>query len=330
MRLLMAAFPVGVIMEEEIKASVSSRLDLPTLRKLIHFRLPDSYDLLLETLNNSKLQGHLPPPVVDSILSREDCPPEKLMLDLLPVAQTYSYSPISKYRVGAVVRGSSGAIYLGTNIEVPGQVLGFAVHGEQCAVANAYMHEETGLKGLAVTAAPCGHCRQFLNELPQAENLKIYIAGKEPTTLGKLLPGAFGPGNLNVTDRLFTTQKVHLKLIAPSVDELSLAALEAARMAYAPYTHGLSGVALHSLSGAVYIGSYIESAAYNPSLPPLQAALAVLVMSGEKISNVQSAVLVELEKSLIHQRSAAQAVLDSIAPDARLRLVPARLDLQSG
>jgi cytidine deaminase len=327
--LMAAAHPMGVTMAGEIKTSGSLRLDSSTLRKLIQFRSPDSHDLLLETLNNFKLQGHIPPADVDSILKWESCPAEKLMVGLLPVAQTYSHSPISQYRVGAAVRGATGAIYLGTNIEIPGQILGFAVHGEQAAVANAYMHEETGLAALAVTAAPCGHCRQFLNELPESDKLKIYIAGQPPTTLGALLPAAFGPGNLGVTDRLFTTKKLDLQLIAPSADKLSMAALEAARMSYAPYTKALSGVAILSLSQVAYIGPYIESAAYNPSLSPLQAALVGLVMSGEKISNVHSVVLVEMEKAPISQRSATQDVLDSIAPEARLRRIPARFNLQA-
>jgi cytidine deaminase len=248
---------------------------------------------------------------------------------LLQVAQTYSQSPISQYRVGAVVGGSSGALYLGTNIEVPGQVLGFTVHGEQAAVANAFMHGEGGLTTLAVTAPPCGHCRQFLNELPQSGELKIFVKDETPTTLGALLPAPFGPGNLNVRDRLFKGTKADLKMIAPTADMLSTAALEAASNSYAPYTKALAGVAILSLSKVVYTGSYIESAAYNPSLSPLQAALVGLIMSGEKISNIYSAVLVEMDKAPISQRSATQAVLDSIAPEARMRRIPARFNLQT-
>ena len=49
--------------------------------------------------------------------------------------------------------------------------------------------------------------------------------------------------------------------------------------AYAPYTQCPSGVALVSSSGGVYGGRYIESAAFNPSLPPLQAALINAVLN---------------------------------------------------
>jgi cytidine deaminase len=49
---------------------------------------------------------------------------------------------------------------------------------------------------------------------------------------------------------------------------------------YCPYTRLPSGVALATASGAVYGGRYVESAAYNPSLPPLQSALAAAVIGG--------------------------------------------------
>lgn len=327
--LLASAYPMGVTMTADHKSSGGSRLDSSTLRKLMNLRMPQSYDRLLHVLNDSALRGHLPAPEVEAIMGWENWPVEKLMVDLLPVAQTYSHSPISQYRVGAVVRGASAALYLGTNIEVPGQTLGFAVHGEQAAVANAFMHEEGGLTALAVTAPPCGHCRQFLSELPHSGELKIWVKDEAPTTLGALLPAPFGPANLGVADRLFTGKKADLKMIAPTADMLSTAALAAAGMAYAPYTKSLAGVAVLSLSKTVYTGSYIESAAYNPSLSPLQAALVGLVMSGEKLSNIYSAVLVEMEKAPISQRSATQAVLDSIAPEARMRCIPARFNFQT-
>ena len=90
------------------------------------------------------------------------------MVDLLPLARTYARPPISNYLVGAVARGVSGDLYLGANIEIPGHSLGFSVHGEQFALSNAYMHSEKGIAAIAVTAAPCGHCRQFINEMAPA------------------------------------------------------------------------------------------------------------------------------------------------------------------
>ncbi len=318
------AYPTGVAMARELKASGNTILEAATVRKLMPRLGPRSQDRLLRILNNPSERGKIPAADVGSILEWDHRTVDDFMVDLLPIVQTYSFSPLSRYRVGAVVRGTSGSLYLGTNIEVPGQILGFAVHGEQCAVANAFTHGEGGLTSLAVTAAPCGHCRQFLNELSNSADLKIVVKGKAPTTLGALLPASFGPSDLKVTERLFKGKKVDLRLTMPSSDELGGLALEAASRAYAPYTKALSGVALISSSGASYQGSYIESAAYNPSLSPMQTALACLILSSERPSHITSVVLVELENASISQWSATQAVVESLAPDARVRRLTAR------
>jgi cytidine deaminase len=39
------------------------------------------------------------------------------------------------------------------------------VHAEQFLMANLVLHNERGLHTLAISAAPCGHCRQFYSEL---------------------------------------------------------------------------------------------------------------------------------------------------------------------
>ncbi len=46
------------------------------------------------------------------------------------------------------------------------------IHAEQCLIANALLHGERGLRKLAVSAAPCGHCRQFYSELCCAVRLR--------------------------------------------------------------------------------------------------------------------------------------------------------------
>ena len=82
----------------------------------------------------------------------------EMMLRMLPVAKTHAHPPISNYFVGAVARGSSGTLYLGQNIEIPGNMLGLAVHAEQSAIANAYMagYDDAGVGG---GSADCDDCR---------------------------------------------------------------------------------------------------------------------------------------------------------------------------
>ncbi|MHB8652709.1 MAG: cytidine deaminase [Terriglobia bacterium] len=312
-------------MKRKVKAQGNRRLEAKELRKLLPAFGAQSLARLLGILNDSSLRGKIPVADVEDIIGSERKPVEELMVDLLPVAQLYSQSPISHFKVGAVVLGKSGSLYLGTNIEVPGQMLGFSVHGEQCALSNAIMHDERGITSLAVTAAPCGHCRQFLNELANSADLKILVKGSAPTTLAKLLPESFGPNNLGVKERLFSGKKADLKLTTPATDALSSAASRAAGKSYAPYTSALSGVAIMSSTKVVYQGSYIENVAYNPSLSPLQAALVGMIMAGETPGNISAVTLVELENAPISQKSAAQAVLDSLAPRVKVRRVTARL-----
>jgi len=247
------------------------------------------------------------------------------MLQLLPLARTYSRPPISNYHVGAVARGLSGNLYLGANLEFPGHSLGFSVHGEQAALSNAYMHADRGVSAIAVTAAPCGHCRQFMNELSPDGDIQVLLEGKPTAKLSALLPSAFGPKDLGVTDLAFPVKEVDLNVPKGATEELTMAALSAARKSYAPYTKAHSGVAIRSSSGRIYKGSYIENAAYNPSLAPLQTALVALILAGESYSAISEVVLVEVGGAPISQRSTAEAALCAVAPAVKLQVVRAKL-----
>jgi cytidine deaminase len=261
---------------------------------------------------------------VKAVCGTEGKNSDVLMVDLLPLAKTYAHPPISNYYVGAVARGISGDLYLGANIEFPGHSLGFSVHGEQSALSNAYMHADQGVSAIAVTAAPCGHCRQFMNELSPDGELQVLVDGKPAVKLSSLLPSAFGPKDLGVTELAFPVKEVDLNLAKGASDELTMAALSAARKSYAPYTKAHSGVAIGTRSGRIFKGAYIENAAYNPSLPPLQTALVVLILAGESYSAISEAVLVEVDGAPISQRSVAEAVLSAIAPGVKLQVVSAK------
>ena len=127
---------------------------------------------------------------------------EQAMFDLIPLARTFAKPTLSGFKVGAVAQGASGALYLGANVEFPRCAVNQTVHAEQAAVINAWHHEDTGLSRLAVSAAPCGYCRQFLFELATADQLEILLAGHSPQRLATLLPGAFGPRDLGGSGRL--------------------------------------------------------------------------------------------------------------------------------
>jgi cytidine deaminase len=80
-------------------------------------------------------------------------------------------------------------------------------------------------------------------------------------------------------------------------------------------------VALLTSNGRIFAGSYIENAAFNPSLPPLQAALAGYFAAGDKAGKIQRAVLAEGEKSTISQHTTTKSTLSAFASSALLERV---------
>lgn len=255
-----------------------------------------------------------------------------LMIKLLPVAASYARVRISGFQVGAVSLGMPpGSLYLGANMEFPGQALSFCVHGEQSAANNAWLHGQTGLQALAVGAAPCGYCRQFLYELSTAtKGFSILLkANKDPHDysytshlLTYYLPDAFGPHDLHIKGGLMDPEDHGLTI--SSGDPLAQAALAAANASYSPYTKDYCGVALKGPNGKIYAGRYAENAAYNPSMSPLESALAWMNMSLPPKANLEitQAVLVEAQ-SIVSQKDATEDVLSSIAPGVTLQYIRA-------
>ncbi|HEY0111684.1 MAG TPA: cytidine deaminase [Allosphingosinicella sp.] len=236
---------------------------------------------------------------------------EALALQLVPFAQKYAVVPVSDFHVGAVSIGLSGALYYGGNLEVAGQALSFTVHAEQASLANAWINGEQGLSALAISAAPCGYCRQFLYELVDASTLSIVLPNQAPQLLTWYLPDAFGPHDLGVQGGLMQPQANGLAVSQP-LDNVGQAALAAANASYSPYTGTFAGVALATADGVIATGRYAENAAYNPSMSPLEAALSQLVFHGRSFSDIIEAVLVEAQ-GRASQIGATQAVLSAVS-----------------
>jgi len=113
-----------------------------------------------------------------------------------------SYSPYSKFRVGAAVLTDSGKIYSGANVE--NASYGLANCAERTAIFNAASHGERKIRCVVVftptpaPTMPCGACRQVINEFgPHATVISVCNSAQcTETTLDRLLPLAFGPKNL--------------------------------------------------------------------------------------------------------------------------------------
>ncbi len=257
--------------------------------------------------------GVIPAAEVAQFLRSSGMTVDELMLALIPEAKKFARPPISNFHVGAVALGTSGSLYFGANYEFVGQALSFTVHGEQAATAQAISHGEIGMQMLAVSAAPCGYCRQFLYALTTASTLLILLPKTPPALLTSLIPDAFGPSDLNVTAALMSPQSHGLKLSTGAGDPVVQAALKAANASYAPYTFDYAGIALKTRDGGIYTGSVAEDAAFNPSMSPLEAAVVSLVISGGKsYGDIVDAVLVEMADSKAGQAAATRAALEAI------------------
>jgi len=125
------------------------------------------------------------------------------MIELARQALQRAYTPYSHFPVAAVVRGQSGRLYAGCNVENAAYPLGCCA--ETAAIAAMVMAGETRLIEVAVLGAgerlitPCGGCRQRLWEFA-APATPVHLCGPEgirrTVTLGDLLPLAFGPEQL--------------------------------------------------------------------------------------------------------------------------------------
>ncbi len=263
------------------------------------------------------IRGQILADDVKALMQTEKLSRDELMLKLLPQAQSHAHPPISNYFVGAVASGMSGALYLGQNIEIDGNPLGLAVHAEQSAIANAYMSGEEGIDAIAVRGSPCGHCRQFLSEVSVEVSMRVLTPTLPPQKLADLLPNAFGPKNLGFKQGAFPIVRRPLILTPEPTDRLVIEALKAASQAYAPYSKSPSGVAILTSNEVMFGGSYIENAAFNPSLPPLQAALAGYFAAGPAAGEISRVVLVEGEKSTISQYATTKSTLAAFNRSAR-------------
>ncbi|CAN1826199.1 Cytidine deaminase 1 [Linum perenne] len=252
-----------------------------------------------------------------------------LLPSLVKSAQSLARPPISNYHVGVVGLGSSGRIFFGANIEFPGLPLNNSIHAEQFLITNLDLNAEPSISSFAVSAAPCGHCRQFLQELRSSRSIRIMITdnqhGREFEDLSTFLPHRFGPDNLLHKDvpLILERHDNKLSLISPNSNpsSLKLEALEAANRSHAPYSMCPSGVALMDSEGKVYRGSYMESAAYNPSLGPVQAAIvAYIVGGGAGYERIVAAALVEKEGVAVRQEGTARLIMSTVAPKCEVKV----------
>jgi cytidine deaminase len=130
-------------------------------------------------------------------------------MSLLQVAtevRENAWVPYSRFKVGAAVRGASGTIYRGCNVENAAYPEGTCA--EAGAIAAMVAAGETRLTEVLVIAdcpapvPPCGGCRQKLAEFG-APDVAVTLCTTDglsvTTSIGALLPGAFTPAHMDRT-----------------------------------------------------------------------------------------------------------------------------------
>ena len=115
-------------------------------------------------------------------------------------ASKNSYSPYSKFAVGASLLTDDGKIFVGTNIENASYGLTMCAERNVLFTAYANGYKKNNIEVLLITAntdkpvSPCGACRQVINELMDQDAFVVY--GNELDVVYEmkvkdLLPGAF-------------------------------------------------------------------------------------------------------------------------------------------
>ncbi len=114
-------------------------------------------------------------------------------------ASKNSYSPYSKFAVGACVITDSGKIYTGCNFE--NSSFGMTICAERNAIGSAVADGERKIKAVAIyspnqdNCAPCGACRQVIHEFCDNDaDVDIILKNKDELrviTLASLLPESF-------------------------------------------------------------------------------------------------------------------------------------------
>ena len=129
---------------------------------------------------------------------------DQLILDAIK-ARKNSYSPYSKFAVGAAVRVSAEETKIFTGCNIENASYGLTICAERTAIFSAVSQGFRGIEAIAIVAAgdmpyPCGACRQVLSEFAVSPQIPVYVVKideegeillREDYTLEELLPKGF-------------------------------------------------------------------------------------------------------------------------------------------
>ena len=146
---------------------------------------------------------------MDTELNRQDHSYDQVLQEQAVRARRNSYAPYSNFAVGAALLAADGSVHTGCNIE--NASYGACNCAERTAIFKAISEGHTRIVRIAVAGGkegedpseytyPCGICRQVLFEFGGEKTEVIPVISEKKalkTTMGELLPDAFGPDDLS-------------------------------------------------------------------------------------------------------------------------------------
>jgi cytidine deaminase len=124
------------------------------------------------------------------------------LVRLARAASGHAYCPYSSFPVGAALLTADDRLFTGCNVE--NASYGLTICAERCAVFQAVAAGVRQFRAIViytptrVPSAPCGACRQVLNEFGADAIVMSVCDGADVVEcrVAELLPHAFGPHNL--------------------------------------------------------------------------------------------------------------------------------------
>jgi cytidine deaminase len=117
---------------------------------------------------------------------------DRELLERADAIRAKAYAPYSKFFVGCAVRTRDGRVFEGVNVENAAYPLGVCAEKTTLGAAVSAGVRPGDVEVLAVTASPCGGCRQWFHEFDiervvyRRSNGEIAVA-----TPDELLPDTF-------------------------------------------------------------------------------------------------------------------------------------------
>lgn len=118
------------------------------------------------------------------------------LVELARKAREFSYSPYSKFKVGAALITHEGKVYSGCNIE--NASFGITNCAERTAIFKAVSEGAREIDTIAIIAdsdgpcSPCGACRQAMAEFKVKRVIMANLKGEvKAVSLAELLPYSF-------------------------------------------------------------------------------------------------------------------------------------------